>query len=104
MFFFLDRISTASSSKPGAMTTSVKMPATVRAMPAVTVRFAAMTPPNADTGSQAWALAWASAMGSAAEAEPTATPQGLACLMMATAGSAKSKAARSAASASTKLL
>ncbi len=58
-------------------------------MPAVTVRFAAMTPPNAETGSQAWALAWASAMGSAASAEPTATPHGLACLMMATAGSAE---------------
>ena len=37
MFFFLDRISTASGSKAGAMTTSVKMSATVRAMPAVTV-------------------------------------------------------------------
>ena len=70
-------------------------------MPAVTVRLAAMTPPNADTGSVAWALAWASAIGSAASAEATATPHGLACLTMATAGSAKSKAARTAASAST---
>ena len=66
MFFFLERISTASASKAGAMTTSVKMSLTVLAMPAVTVRFAAMTPPKADTGSQAWALAWASAIGSAA--------------------------------------
>ena len=41
---------------------------------------AAITPPNAETGSQAWALRWASAMSA-----PTAMPQGLACLMMATA-------------------
>ena len=80
MFFFLDRISTASSSKPGAMTTSVKMSATVLAMPAVTVRFAAITPPKAETGSQACALACASAIGSAASAEPTATPPGVGVL------------------------
>jgi phosphoribosylaminoimidazolecarboxamide formyltransferase/IMP cyclohydrolase len=30
----------------------------------VTIRFAAMTPPNADTGSHACALAWADAMAS----------------------------------------
>lgn len=104
MFFFCERISTASAENDGAITTSVKMSFTVSAMRAATSRFAAMTPPKADTGSQACALAWASAIGSSASAEPTATPQGLACLMMATAGSSKSKAARRAASASTKLL
>ena len=41
-----------------------------------------MTPPKAETGSQAWALRWASATSA-----PTAMPQGLACLMIATAGS-----------------
>ena len=51
-------------------------------MAAVTVRFAAMTPPKAETGSQACALVYASTTST-----PIATPQGLACLMMATQGS-----------------
>ena len=56
-----------------------------------------MTPPYAETGSQACALRCASAMSS-----PTAMPHGLACLMIATVGwSPWSYAARRAASAST---
>ena len=60
------------------------------------MRFAAITPPYAETGSQACAFWWATAMSSS-----TAMPHGFACLMMATAGSAKSNALRRAASAST---
>ena len=70
--------------------------ATCSAMATLTGTFVAMTPPKADTGSQAWALRCASATSA-----PTAMPHGLACLMIATAGSAKSYAARRAASAST---
>ncbi len=101
MFFLRDRTSSASGSNPGATTTSVKMSFTVSAMATVTGRFAAMTPPNAESGSQACAAAWAEAIGSAASAGAIAMPHGLACLMIATAGSSKSKAARTAASAST---
>ena len=54
-------------------------------MSTLTGRFAAITPPKADTGSQAWARRWASATSA-----PTAMPQGLACLMIATAGAEKS--------------
>jgi hypothetical protein len=57
---------------------------------------AAITPPKADTGSQACALRCAAAM-----TVPTAMPQGLACLMIATHGSLWSCAARQAASVST---
>jgi hypothetical protein len=66
------------------------------AISTVTSRLTAMTPPNADVGSQACALRWASATSG-----PIAMPQGLACLMIATQGSAKSFAERQAASAST---
>ena len=52
-----------------------------RANSTLTGRLTAMTPPKADTGSQACALRWASAA-----SPPTAIPQGLACLMMATHG------------------
>jgi hypothetical protein len=62
----------------------------------VTGRLTAMTPPNAETGSQACALRCASAMSVA-----TAMPHGLACLMTAAHGSAKSWALRHAASVST---
>ena len=96
MFFFTVSSSTASSSKAGATSTSVKMSATCRAISAVTGRLVAITPPYADSGSQACALRCASAMSA-----PTAMPHGLACLMIATHGSAKSYAARRAASAST---
>ncbi len=63
----------------------MKIPLTVSAIASVTVRFAAITPPYAETGSHSCALRCASAMSSA-----TAMPHGLACLMIATAGSAKS--------------
>src|ERR1019366_8529822 len=77
------RISSASGSKAGATTTSVNTVATCSAIAAVTGRLVATTPPNADWGSHAWASRYAWAMSA-----PTAIPQGLACLMMATAGSA----------------
>jgi hypothetical protein len=89
-------MSSAPASKPGAITTSVNTSAICLASPAVTGPLAAITPPNAETGSQACALACASA-----RSAPTAIPHGLECLMMATQGSAKSYAARRAASAST---
>ena len=96
MFFFSLRRARASGSKPGATTTSVKIGAIDSAAASVTTRLAAMTPPKAETGSHACAAAWASAIDA-----PTAMPHGLACLMIATAGASWSKAARTAASAST---
>ena len=96
MFFFAVSTSTASSVNAGATTTSVKTSATCSAIVRSTSRLAAMTPPNAESGSQACALRWAAAMSA-----PTAMPQGLACLMIATHGSAWSWAARQAASVST---
>ena len=90
------RISSASGSNSGATTTSVKISATCRASPAVTGAFTAITPPNADSGSQACALRCASATSA-----PIAIPHGLECLMIATHGCAKSDAARRAAAAST---
>ena len=67
------------------MTTSVKISATCVAISTVTGTLVAMTPPKAETGSQACALRCASAT-----SVPTAMPHGLACLMIATAGSSKS--------------
>ena len=84
-FLLADRMSSASSSKPGATTTSVNTSAICRAIAAVTGPLAAMTPPKAEAGSQACALAWASA-----RSVPMAMPHGLECLMMATHGAAKS--------------
>ena len=80
----------------GATITSVKTSATCSAIATDTGRLAAITPPNAETGSHACALRCASATSA-----PTAMPHGLACLMIATAGSSKSYAARRAASVST---
>ena len=95
-FFLAVRIFSAAGSKSGAMITSVKISATCAAISLVTVPFAAMTPPNADTGSQACALRCASA-----RSAPSAMPHGLACFMIATHGSLNPNAARRAASAST---
>ena len=81
-FFRAARISTAPSSYAGATITSVNTGATCSAIATVTGRLVAITPPNAETGSHSWASRWASAMSA-----PTAMPQGLACLMIATAGS-----------------
>ena len=75
--------------------TSVKISATCSAIATVTGRLTAMTPPNAESGSQSCALRCASATSS-----PIAMPHGLACLMIATQGSAWSYAARRAASVS----
>src|ERR1700722_15374995 len=58
-FLLADRMSSASSSKPGATTTSVNTSAICRARSAVTGPLAAMTPPKAETGSHALALACA---------------------------------------------
>ncbi|SHX03057.1 Uncharacterised protein [Mycobacteroides abscessus subsp. abscessus] len=100
MFFLRLRISTAPGSKAGATITSVKMSATVSAISSVTAVLAAMTPPNALSGSHSCALRCASAT----EIDDTAMPHGLACLMIATQMSSWSNAARHAASASVKLL
>ena len=81
--------------------TSVKMSRRFSAIFSVTVRFAAITPPKADTGSHSWARRCALAIGSSAFGAATAMPHGFACLMIATAGLTMSNAARSAASAST---
>ena len=72
--------------------TSVKISATCRAISTETGRLTAITPPKAETGSHSWARRWASATSA-----PTAMPHGFACLMIATAGSSKSAAARRAA-------
>ena len=56
MFFFLVSTARAASSKPGASSTSVKTSAICSASAAVTVRLTAITPPNAETGSQARAF------------------------------------------------
>ena len=96
MFFLRGSTSTAPSSYAGATITSVNTSATCSAIATDTGRLTAITPPNAETGSQAWARRCASATSA-----PTAMPHGLACLMIATAGSSKSYAARRAASVST---
>ena len=96
MFFRAPSMSSASSSNPGAITTSVNTSATWRAIAAVTFPLAAITPPNAETGSHACAFACASA-----RSFPIAMPHGLECLMIATHGWPKSYAARRAASATT---
>ena len=82
MFFFPASTATASAVNDGATTTSVNTSATCSAMVRSISRFAAITPPKAETGSQACALRCASAMSA-----PTAIPHGLACLMIATQGS-----------------
>ena len=62
MFFLACSTSTAPSSYAGAAITSVNTSATCSAIATLTGRLVAITPPNADTGSQACARAWASAM------------------------------------------
>ena len=96
MFFLPWRTSTAPSSYAGATITSVNTSATCSAISTDTGRLTAITPPNAETGSHSCARRCASATSA-----PTAMPHGLACLMIATAGSSKSYAARRAASVST---
>ena len=97
MFFLRVRIDSASAAYDGASTTSVNTSATCAAISSPTSWFVAITPPNALTGSVAWASRWA-----AATSAPTAIPHGLVCLMIATVGrSPWSCAARHAASAST---
>src|SRR5699024_4084980 len=96
-FFLRCSTSSAPSAYPGAMITSVNTPETCSAISTETWVLAAITPPKAETGSQACALVCASAI-----VVPTAMPHGLACLMIATVGASPwSWAARQAASVST---
>ena len=91
------RISSAAGAYDGASTTSVNTSATCSAMATLTSWFVAITPPNALTGSVAWASRCA-----CATSAPTAIPHGLVCLTTATVGASPwSCAARHAASAST---
>ena len=90
------RTSTAPSSYAGATITSVNVSRSCSAIATETGRLTAITPPNADVGSHSFAWRCASATSA-----PTAMPHGFACLMIATAGSVKSYAARRAASVST---
>ena len=92
------RLASASSAYAGATTTSVNTGASAVASPSGTARLRATMPPNALTGSQAWARWYAVVMSSA-----TATPQGLACLTITQAGSANWWTRRHAASASNRL-
>jgi hypothetical protein len=78
----------------------VKIVLTYSAISTLTSVLAAITPPNALSGSHSWALRCASAT----DADEIAIPHGLACLMIATQVSSWSNAARQAASASVKLL
>ena len=65
------------------MRTSVNTSDNAWAIWVVTIRLAATTPPNAETESHSCAFVYASAI-----SFPTAIPQGLACLIIATHGSA----------------
>ncbi len=101
MFFFRVSTDSAASVNPGAASTSVNTSAICSANSVVTTRLTAMTPPNAETGSQASARSWARAMSSSVPPGTLAMPQGLACLTIAQVGAAKSVAIRQAASMST---
>ena len=83
----------------GAITTSVKMLATTVAVSASSGRFMAMMPPKALIGSAANAVCHA-----ATRFSPLATPQGLACLIMAIVGLSNSATSSKAASVSLMLL
>ena len=77
------------------MTTSAKFAVIASAVSASRERFRAITPPNADSGSQSQALR------NALEIESqTAAPQALVCLTTTAAGCANEAAKRHAASAS----
>ena len=80
-FSFAHRISSASAENDGAITTSVKTLEIASAVSAPTSPLTATMPPNALTGSAAWARSWASATVGA-----SATPQGLACFTITHAG------------------
>jgi len=84
------------------MMTSVKISTILRAVAASSVRLSATTPPYAETGSHDSAFSYASS-----RVAPTATPQGLACLMIAAAADssgANSATSSKAASVSLRLL
>ena len=96
MFFFSRSSSSASSSKPGATTTSVKTSATWLGHRS---RHRAVGRDHA--AERRHRVARVRPAVRLGDVGADAMPHGLACLMMATAGSAKSYAARRAASAST---
>ena len=98
LFFSANR-DRASASASGAMITSMKIDDIAIAVTRSKERLQATIPPNALTGSAAKACSHASASLSA-----TATPQGLACLTIAMAGSVNSLTRRRAASVSLILL
>src|SRR5829696_2398240 len=81
MFGFAENTSRASTSKPGATSTSVKTLEISPASSPLTGSFSATMPPKAETGSDSKALWYASRIFS-----PIAAPHGLACLTMTTAG------------------
>ena len=82
MFFFRVSTAIASSENAGASSTSVNTSAICSASASVTGRLTAITPPKADTGSQACASRWAAAIDSSAPPATAAIPHGLACLMI----------------------
>ena len=98
-FGFAAMIAFASSSASGAITTSVKIWVISSASLPSKVRFSAIIPPKAETGSDAKA-----AFQTSVRSSPLATPQGLACLMIAIEGASNSETSSKAASVSLILL
>ena len=98
-FFFVFKISKASSVKSGAIKISQNKGLIDSAAALSTVLLVANTPPNAEIGSQESALSYASFT-----VEPVATPQAFMCLMMTKAISLNSSKSERHASTSTKLL
>ncbi len=80
-FFFLAKMSMTPASNSGATTTSAYWLAMASAVALSTGRFTAIQPPKAATRSAIFALIYASSKEAA-----LATPQGLLCLTMTTAG------------------
>ena len=80
-----ERMAWAALVASGAMMTSVNSAAMCSARSASSVRFSAMMPPNAETGSQRRAACQALSRVGA-----EATPQGLACLTMTMVGAVNS--------------
>ena len=98
-FFLAANRSRASVVNAGAAMASTKTFTISSAASASTSRLMPMTPPNAETGSQASAFWYASST-----VAPVAAPQGLVCFTMITTGSSNSCASSQQASRSTRLL
>ncbi len=93
------RIGLASSRTDGAMTASMNVEVSARAVSASSGRLSPTMPPNADSASASRARTYASA-----GERPVATPQGFVCLITTPAGSANSSAMRTAASRSSRFV